>query len=815
MSGFSGGGGADQTPAVVAARDAAIAAQSAAQGYAAQAATNAGATAGVEVLPDLLIKRAPVVGDLTLSNVTATIDGSGILRLNLASGNGYAKIPSTFNYLQFKVVAFSRHAMIGTLPDGSELMIDITTNFGTLRQISTGGALTTYTNMTIAGQTAATTADTVRVSVFQGVMKFTIDRGTTGTYVDWFTFKASDHVDTIRLGWGLISTGNNAVAQAMIIQTTGFADVKQEQVRLGSENAMILAKPKRSLTRQDLTLVQGNGMRLLGTALYLDRASTGNTDVAVAMLGSNIKRMEFTVTALTPGFVFARNSGDGHVTWLGMRTGGLNVVADAFSTTFLSNTTGLFGAAAGITWDTQVPTIATGDRVRATILDADAILVEIMRASSGATEYTDRYTVDRRMTVQPAYAVPGITGWDGALQLGFIYGSQGGMQNIANDVTVNAEETVSILGYTRETSEYRILRAELRNGYDHPHKGKIALHIGDSLTSADSYYYDGMLNVANRRMQTLRYYNRGYSGEMSTQVFGRHIEFETDPDLITIMLCTNDYLFQNPIGTVGVLDSAVITGSISNNTLTVTAVAQGTLSVGQRIFGTGVLTGQTITGLGTGTGGVGDYTLSGGVSTVASTTITATKSTYGALRGLVERMATLYPLATIVMLTPPRLYGYTFIGGRNFDDGVNGGGRRGTGTITGNTLNITAIASSQNGAFGIGSVISGTGVTAGTTITGLGTGAGGVGTYTVDLAQTVTSTTINTLTGIGITPLESYANMVKTVADEFGCPFYDTYHRFNYNKFNIPSLSMDNLHLKRIAGVKLGHAIAATCEAHG
>jgi hypothetical protein len=39
-------------------------------------------------------------------------------------------------------------------------------------------------------------------------------------------------------------------------------------------------------------------------------------------------------------------------------------------------------------------------------------------------------------------------------------------------------------------------------------------------------------------------------------------------------------------------------------------------------------------------------------------------------------------------------------------------------------------------------LIGGTGVTAGTTITALGTGTGGAGTYTVSASQTVTATTI-------------------------------------------------------------------------
>jgi hypothetical protein len=52
------------------------------------------------------------------------------------------------------------------------------------------------------------------------------------------------------------------------------------------------------------------------------------------------------------------------------------------------------------------------------------------------------------------------------------------------------------------------------------------------------------------------------------------------------------------------------TGSISGSTLTVTAVQLGQIAVGNTVFGTGVVTSTTITGLGTGTGGVGTYTVS-------------------------------------------------------------------------------------------------------------------------------------------------------------------------------------------------------------
>lgn len=62
-----------------------------------------------------------------------------------------------------------------------------------------------------------------------------------------------------------------------------------------------------------------------------------------------------------------------------------------------------------------------------------------------------------------------------------------------------------------------------------------------------------------------------------------------------------------------------------------------------------------------------------------------------------------------------------------------------TGAISGTTLTVTAIGS---GSLAVGQTLSGSGVTAGTKITALGTGIGGVGTYTVDTSQTASSTTI-------------------------------------------------------------------------
>lgn len=133
------------------------------------------------------------------------------------------------------------------------------------------------------------------------------------------------------------------------------------------------------------------------------------------------------------------------------------------------------------------------------------------------------------------------------------------------------------------------------------------------------------------------------------------------------------------------------TGSITDSVLTITVVGSGTAVVGGTLSGTGVATGTMITAQLTGTtGGVGTYAVSIRDQTVASTTISET-------------------------------YGTLTIGG----------------TV------VAGVA--------VGQTISGSGVTAGTFITALGTGTGGAGTYIVSPTQTASSTAIsaysNTETG--------------------------------------------------------------------
>jgi hypothetical protein len=160
--------------------------------------------------------------------------------------------------------------------------------------------------------------------------------------------------------------------------------------------------------------------------------------------------------------------------------------------------------------------------------------------------------------------------------------------------------------------------------------------------------------------------------------------------------------------------------SISATVLTVGGTVTGTFAIGMALTGTGVAPGTTIVALGTGTGGAGTYVVS--ISqVVASTTITGTiiNNTYSKIHNDYNDVTHYFRLG----------YGHT-------ETAVNSNS-----SITGTTLTVSG-APVTSGLFKIGMVLTGTGVSANTTITALGTGRGQEGTYTVSVSQTVAATTI-------------------------------------------------------------------------
>jgi hypothetical protein len=137
--------------------------------------------------------------------------------------------------------------------------------------------------------------------------------------------------------------------------------------------------------------------------------------------------------------------------------------------------------------------------------------------------------------------------------------------------------------------------------------------------------------------------------------------------------------------------AAIFTASISGTTMTVTELFSGTIAVGQQVFGVGVDQETVITALGTGTGGVGTYTV--------SNSQTAASGRYNSAQ------------VNCVF----------------------------TGSTSGTTLTVSAVSS---GTLHAGMTITNSTLTTKTVITALGTGTGGAGTYTISNSQTVGSSTM-------------------------------------------------------------------------
>jgi hypothetical protein len=254
--------------------------------------------------------------------------------------------------------------------------------------------------------------------------------------------------------------------------------------------------------------------------------------------------------------------------------------------------------------------------------------------------------------------------------------------------------------------------------------------------------------------------------------------------------------------------TAVFTGSISGTTLTVTAVTSGNIAAGMLLTGTGIPVGLLISAVGTNTnGGVGTYTVSTS-TTVASTTITGTGTNAAGMRlvlsqqptgikasGITSRQATAVysnnapSTTTVNSVTVANAPGVTTAlgvvdaaeitlvstdgtkiykgrgasplqqaGGQLIHVGVpledtasfagyidNGAG------AAGNTLTVTSVVS---GTISIGSLVNASGVQPATFITALGSGTGGIGTYTV----ATTYATAGQLLGSAGTPV----NMVSS-----------------------------------------------------
>lgn len=212
-----------------------------------------------------------------------------------------------------------------------------------------------------------------------------------------------------------------------------------------------------------------------------------------------------------------------------------------------------------------------------------------------------------------------------------------------------------------------------------------------------------------------------------------------------------------PVSVTGSIDPNVVTGHIDPNaatasfagtTMTVSAVTTGVLAAGQTVTGSGIANGTTIVSQLTGTAGsTGTYQMS--VSqTVASVAVIASGG------GL-----TITAVATGRLAVGQTLTGSGVTAGTTITKLGTGVGLTGTYavsvsqtvgsetlTASGGLLTVTAVST---GTLAVGDVIAGSGVTLGNHITSLVSGTGGTGTYFVSVGDTVGSETL-TVTGAGV-----------------------------------------------------------------
>ncbi len=178
----------------------------------------------------------------------------------------------------------------------------------------------------------------------------------------------------------------------------------------------------------------------------------------------------------------------------------------------------------------------------------------------------------------------------------------------------------------------------------------------------------------------------------------------------------------------------------------ITALTAGTVAVGQVLTESGMAVGSTITAQLTGTAGsTGTYSISGAAQLVASATFTAPSNNLkaGTVTGVLHVGQVLSGTGVTTGTTITAQLTGTAGATGNYTVSIPQYTASTTVTATGTILDVTAVTS---GTIGAGDPISGSGITTGTTITGQVSGTpGGIGVYTVSIAQQAASETITAL----------------------------------------------------------------------
>lgn len=124
--------------------------------------------------------------------------------------------------------------------------------------------------------------------------------------------------------------------------------------------------------------------------------------------------------------------------------------------------------------------------------------------------------------------------------------------------------------------------------------------------------------------------------------------------------------------TAGAAAVASFTGTISNTTLTIPpgGMTSGSLSVGMLIYGAGVTTGTSILTLGTGTGGQGTYTLSTASSVTSPVAMTALPNVTSSFMGYISGTTLHIPLDINLSMMKGSLYAGMVVNGPGIATGT-------------------------------------------------------------------------------------------------------------------------------------------------
>lgn len=223
--------------------------------------------------------------------------------------------------------------------------------------------------------------------------------------------------------------------------------------------------------------------------------------------------------------------------------------------------------------------------------------------------------------------------------------------------------------------------------------------------------------------------------------------------------------------------SAQFIGSVSGNTLNVTLMKSGTIAAGQQLFGVGVTNQTVITALGSGTGGVGTYTIN--ITQTIPSQIFNSAATAAQITGSISGTVLTVSAVANGVLYPGQTIQGTGIAAGTIITALGGSAvlssaitTAGTGYAVGDTITVTGGVYSQQASYtvatiggsgavtaltlvnnGVYSIVPGTpsatttsGNGTGLTLTlTFGTGTGNTGSYVINSSQTVASTTIYAL----------------------------------------------------------------------